>query len=72
MTPKAGALLLSMIHERTLLKPLPPITAENYPIWVQAWFETAEEMANEFEHEGLMQTAKALREEIKWQRERCS
>lgn len=53
--------LLNMIHERTMLKPLPTITATNYYVWVKAWFETAEEMHQEFEEEGLFGTCAELR-----------
>lgn len=53
--------LLNMIHERTKLKPLPTITPANYYVWVKVWFETAEEMYQEFEKEGLFGTCAELR-----------
>lgn len=70
---QAGSYLLNMIHERTKLKLLQfELTAKNYHVWVQMWFETADEMVAEFEAEGLFKTADALEEEIKWQRKRVT
>lgn len=65
---QAGSYILGLIHDRTKARCLHKIDAKNYHVWVEMWFETAEEMVKEFEAEGLMTTAEALKEEIKWQR----
>ena len=54
--------LLGMIHDRALANaPNVEITALNYQIWVDHWFYTAYELAEEFDREGLPATADAVR-----------
>lgn len=65
---QAGSYILGLVHDRTKAKCLHKIDAKNYNGWVKLWFATAEEMVKEFEDEGLLTTAEALRNEIEWQK----
>lgn len=55
-------ILLSMIHDRaTANKPAVEITAKNYQVWIDHWFSTANNLADEFDKEGLLVTADTVR-----------
>jgi len=42
----------------------PEISAKNYDVWIKHWFSCAEEVAIEFDDNGLSNTAKAVRDII--------
>lgn len=42
---------------------------ENWNLWVDHWHKVAEKIYQGFRDEGLIETAKAVREHIDWQKE---
>ena len=74
MSRKPNRTLLGSITQRatkTFPLELPgesPETSENWDLWVQHWFKTAETMHSEFVSEGLVRTAEAVYVHIEWQR----
>lgn len=57
-----SAVLYSLIHNRVeATKPNIKITVDNYEIWIAHWLKCTEELAREFDKEGLLETAKTLR-----------
>lgn len=56
-----------MIHDRTRQKAMPSIEAKHWDKVVEAWFEAAQELVEEFDKEGLHETANSIRIIIKQQ-----